>query len=218
MSTAGDITGRVSSTLFDETNVRWSEAELLEALSDAQREIVLMKPSANTVEESVQLAPGTLQDLPAGGVLLIDVLFNSGADGNSVGPAITQIDRTVLSTAMPNWRLATGAASRHYLYDDRTPKTFEVYPPQPDPAEQVVIAYSKVPAELSNTTDLLELDEIYNTPLYYLTLARAYSKTTGTQDFNKAAMYQQLGSNLVLGRKITKQEIHPEQQSERVKR
>ena len=46
---AGTITGanlllRIEDTLQDTTNVRWSEAELLRYINDAQREIVNLRP------------------------------------------------------------------------------------------------------------------------------------------------------------------------------
>lgn len=219
MSTAGEIISRVTKTLFDEGFDRWTEAELLEYITDSQREVVLLKPSAFTKNESFQLVAGTLQSLPATGLILIDVVASMGADGLTPGQSVTQIDRTILESVRPNWRTnIANVNARHYMFDDRDPKRFEVYPPQPDPAGYIQVIYAASPDAITANTDVLALDSIFDTPVYYLTLARCFSKTTGTQDFNKAAMYQQLAVNLITGRKVTKQEIHPEQMQERVKR
>lgn len=219
MTIAGEICGRASTTLFDETNVRWKEAELLEYLSDAQREAVLLKPTAFTKNEAVQLQPGTVQSLPAGGVALIDIGGNMGADGSTPGPGVTQIDRTVLESVRPDWRAATASVTaKHYLYDDRDPTRFELYPPQPDPAGYVQISYGAEPPKLSDVGDELSLSAIYDTALYYLVLARAFTKSSGTQDFNKAVGFQRIAHELITGRKVTKQELHPEQMQERSKR
>lgn len=63
---AGTITGanlllRIEDTLQDTTNVRWSEAELLRYINDAQREIVNLRPEASADHANVQLATGTEQ-------------------------------------------------------------------------------------------------------------------------------------------------------------
>lgn len=219
MTTAGEIAARVSKTLFDEAHGRWAETEIIGYVSDAQREVALLKPSAYTLNSSIQLEPGTTQSLPANGALLIDVLSSMGADGLTPGQSVTQIDRTVLESVRPNWRTVNGSmATRHFIYDDRDPLHFEVYPPQPDPAGYLQITYAAIPAVLVNAVDVIALADIYVTPIYYLALARCFAKTTGAQDFNKASAYQQLGVSLITGRKQSKQEIHPEQLQERVKR
>lgn len=219
MTTAGEIISRVNKTLFDETNVRWSEAELLEYITDAQKEVVMLKPSAYALNESVQLTTGTLQSLPANGLILIELAANMGADGNTPGKAVSQIDRTILESVRPNWRAETADINaRHYMYDDRDPNHFEVYPPQPATAGYVQLIYGAIPVDITDVADQISLKPIYDTPIKYLVLAQCFSKSTGTQDFAKASAYQQLAVGLITGRKQTKQQIHPEQMQERLKR
>ncbi|MBL3825164.1 MULTISPECIES: phage adaptor protein [unclassified Marinobacter] len=219
MTTAGEICSRASKTLFDETRVRWKEAELLEYLSDAQKEAVLLKPTAFTKNEAAKLQPGTVQSLPAGGVALVDIGGNMGPNGQTPGRGVTQIDRTVLESVRPDWRTETASVTaKHYLYDDRDPTRFEIYPPQPDPAGYVQISYGAEPPEVTAVGDELSLSAIYDTALYYLVLARAFTKSSGTQDFNKAIGFQRIAHELITGRKLTKQELHPEQMQERSKR
>lgn len=219
MTTAGEIVTRAARTLFDETNTRWGEAELLEYLSDAQREAVNLKPTAYSKSEAVPLQPGTRQTLPAGAVSLIDIGGNLGADGDTPGVSITQVDRTILEAVRPSWRSSTpNISAKHYLYDDRDPAAFEVWPPQPDPAGYAHATFAAETPVLSSTDDELALSAIYDTALYYLVLSRAYSKTSGTQDYNKALGFQRIAHELIVGRKMTKQEMHPEQMQERVKR
>lgn len=219
MTTAGDIVSRASTTLFDETNVRWSTSELLEYLSDAQKEIVLLKPTAFTKNEAVQLVPGTLQSLPAGGVELIDIGGNMGLDGQTPGRDISQIDRTALAASRPDWRSSTAnLVTRHYIFDDRDPTHFEVYPPRPNPAGYIQVSFVAEPDDIEDENSAIGLSEIYDTPLYYLVLSRAFTKSTGTQDFNKAASYLNIAHQLVTGRKLSKRELHPEQLAERAKK
>lgn len=219
MTTAGKICTEASKTLFDETQQRWDEAELLEYLTGAQREAVLLKPAAYTLNAAVQLQPGTVQVLPAGGVALVDVGGNLGADGNTPGASVRQIDRTVLEASRPGWRSDKPSVNaKHFMYDDRDPKHFAVWPPQPDPAGYVELTYCAEPPEVASTDDELVLSAVYDTALYYLVLARAFTKSSGTQDFNKALGFQQIAHQLITGRKVSKQELHPEQMQERTKR
>lgn len=219
MTIAGEVLSRVSKTLFDEAGARWTEAELLEYLTDAQREVVLLKPSAYTLNESVQLVQGSYQSLPANGVILVDVVANMGGDGATPGKSISQIDKEVLQACRPNWRTeAENSNTRHYMFDDRDPTKFEVYPAQPATPGYVRIVFGASPDAVTDVSDELTLSDIYDTSLYYLVLARCFSKTTGTQDFAKASSYQQLAVGLITGRKQTKQQFHPEQSPKRASR
>lgn len=219
MTIAGDIIDRAAITLFDDTKVRWSEAELLQYLSDAQREAVLLDPSAFTKNQAVQLAPGTVQTLPADGLALVDLGGNMGANGATPGRSVSQVGRTDLEASRPDWRAMTAnGAAQHFLYDDRDPTRFEVYPPQPNPGHYVQVVYAAEPPAITATTDPVALASMYDTALYYLVLARAFTKSSSTQDFTKAAGYQQIAHSLIVGRKATKQELHPTQLQERTKR
>ena len=65
---AGTLTGaniitRVQDTLQDTTSVRWSEAELLRYINDAQREIVNLRPESSADHANVQLVAGTEQTI-----------------------------------------------------------------------------------------------------------------------------------------------------------
>lgn len=164
--------------LLDETAIRWLEPELLGWLNSGQREIVLLKPNSCVKNEAVQMMAGTKQALPAGGLVLIDVVRNMGADGATPGRAITGVQRDVLDTVSPDWHSASAnAVAKHYVYDVRDPKNFYLYPPQPPATTQrVEIVYSVAPTELTATSDVISVDDIYEGCLIDYLLYRAYSK------------------------------------------
>ena len=81
--TLTNILSRVEDTLQDTTNVRWSEAELIRYVNDAQREIVNLKPDTSADHANVQLAAGTEQSIPTVGLRLINVVRNMSAAGSS---------------------------------------------------------------------------------------------------------------------------------------
>lgn len=219
MTTAGTICDQAAVTLFDDTHIRWALPELVGYLSDAQRDVVMLKPAAYTLNAAVQLAPGTVQSLPDGGLSLIDVGGNMGADGNMPGRSVTQTNRTDFERYRADWRSDTPSiVAKHFMYDDRDPSRFEVWPPQPDPAGYVNLVYTAAPPALVDENSEISLSDIYITPLVYLVLARAYEKSTGAQDFNKAQNYRATAAQMITGRKVAKQELHPEQMAERAKR
>lgn len=219
MTIASGIIARVSATLVDEAHDRWSEAELLGYVSDAQKELTLLKPSAYTKVVSHRLAEGARQTIPADGTNLIDIKHNKGTSGTDSGASVREIDRSVLESWLPDWRAATpDTNAQYFIYDDRTPTEFEVYPPQPAVTGYVELAYCAVPPDLATTSDPLVVHEIYDTVIVNLTLANALKKSTSALSVNQALAYQNLAHSLISGRKPAKPELHPEQIAERVKR
>jgi len=174
-----EVLDRAGIILQDTTNIRWPTAELLDWLNDGQREIVLRKPDAYTVSEAVVLVVSeTKQSIPAAGIQLIDIVRNLGVAGATPGRAVTRTERYILDTQRPDWNTETGTAEvKHYMFDERNPKVFYVYPPQPAASPGYVeVVYSSSPADLATAAATLTLDDIYSSALLDYVLYRAYSK------------------------------------------
>ena len=165
--------------LQDTTNIRWPTAELLGWLNAGQREIVLRKPDAYTISEAVALtASEAKQSIPAAGIQLIDIVRNMGTAGATPGRAVTRTERYILDSQRPDWNTETGSSTvKHYMFDERNPKVFYVYPPQPAVSPGYVeTVYSAAPAALAAAANTLTLDDIYASVLLDYVLYRAYSK------------------------------------------
>jgi len=186
---AGTITGanlllRIEDSLQDTTNVRWSEAELLRYINDAQREIVNLRPEASADHANVQLATGTEQAIPDVGLRLIKVVRNMSASGGSAtGKRVIRIvDREILDTLEPDWHdpTVTGEAAhttsvKHYVFDEDDPRKYYVYPGVAGNA-YVEIVFSRTPTDLANTSATLYIDDIYANAVIDYALYRAYMK------------------------------------------
>ena len=186
---AGTITGanlllRIEDTLQDTTNVRWSEAELLRYINDAQREIVNLRPDASADHANVQLATGTEQAIPDVGLRLIKVVRNmSAAGGSATGKRVIRIvDREILDSQEPDWHdpPVTGDAAhttvvKHYVFDEDDPRKYYVYPGVSGNAF-VEIVFSRSPTDLANTSATLYVDDIYANAIIDFVLYRAYMK------------------------------------------
>lgn len=178
-TTSASVIERALETLNDDTTtpVRWTKAKLLTWLNDGQRQIVKYKPDANVLTAAVQLAAGTKQALPAGGLQLVDITRNMGSDGSKPGRAIRKIGKAVLDSERPDWHSdAPKPVVQHYVFDIRNPKVFFVWPPQPvSNTHYIEEVYSATPPDATLGGNIT-IDDIYATDLYHYILHCAYSK------------------------------------------
>lgn len=191
-------------------NVRWSVAELLNWVSDAQRQIILMRPNANSQVTILPLVAGTRQSIPSDGWLLIKAVRNYTGLTGSPTRAIKQVQVELLDSFNPNWHADTPALQvQNYTYDILDQKAFFVYPPN-NGGGFVEINYSQMPGDLVNTTDVLDLDSIYLTPMVDYVCYRAFSKDAEYADGQLAANYYTSMSQAVLGRDQAEKEDSPD--------
>lgn len=172
--TVNSLLERVNQRLIDPGWVRWPRQELLDYLNDAVRAIVLRRPDANTSYQTFTCAAGTRQTLPPEAVRLIEVVRNVG-----IG-AVRFVPRATLDESYPDWQQGQSARrAAGYVYDERDPKTFWLYPG--------VLAGVEVELIISATPEMvtlgqvdaqaaLPIDDVYFNPLYDFVLFRAYSK------------------------------------------
>lgn len=125
---------------------RHAEADMVDALNDAQIAIAKFLPSSCSRVDSVRLVPGTKQSiqaipaayckpgdgstpsLPIQGNTLLDVVRNMGADGLTPGRAIRIVPGKTMDAQDRDWHTSVGTAVKAYVYDPATPRYFWVYP------------------------------------------------------------------------------------------
>lgn len=183
---ASEIIASVETTLLDPSNQFWQAEELVSYIDEAQRQIVNIKPDANARAEALKLASGTRQALPELAAQLIDVTRNID------GPAITAVDRRDLDRMAPDWTTQTAARTiEHYMYDERDPTAFLVYPPAYKNTK-VEVVYSATLEDLNNTHATLDLAHQYRSAIIEYVLYRAHSKDSQAAVPQRAqAHYQQ---------------------------
>lgn len=182
---ASDIIARVRTQLVDSGSVkRWTDAELLQWLSDGQRTVVALQPSASNAVAPVGLQAGARQAIPADGYLLLDVISNCNADGSIPGRTVRVTTKESLDALNPSWMAATRAAvAQNYTYDPNDQTHFMVYPPNTG-AGFVLLNYAQHPVELTELAQALVVNEIYRTALVDYVLFRAHQKDS---DFSGGA-------------------------------
>jgi hypothetical protein len=173
--TGTNIADRARRVLQDQAagGTRWLDAELLDWINDAQREVVVAKPEASGVITDITCVQGTKQSIPNTGIRLLSVIRNTG------GKSIRRVDRNVMDSENPDWHNATASnTADHYIFDTDAPTVFYVYPPQTATPGQIEINYSAAPTDLSALGDTIDLPDIYMNAILDFVLYRAYMKDT----------------------------------------
>lgn len=194
-------------TILQDTNpvgggVRWKDTELIQWINDAQREIVVAKPSANPATEVLTLVAGSLQTLPAGSISLIKCVrnMNKGVANDMPGRSVYASDLDAFIAEYPNWHDATDSLYAGedlsevnvYFYDDNSPREFYVFPPN-DGTGKLEVVYSKNPTDVSGANDPLTINDIYANQVVDYVLYRAYMKDAGNADTsNRAGRHYEL--------------------------
>jgi hypothetical protein len=176
---ASKIATDAAKDLHDPGFDRFVQDDHLEWINEGQREAVKLKPDVNTITDPVgkQLVAGTKQSLEEGELSLIKLVRNMGTDGQTPGKPITFVDMDHFSLHNPEWQTArANTVVSVYMLDDRFPREFYVYPPQPSSdqgyVERVVV---KLPSDIALIGDPITIEDQYESVLYDYNMFRALS-------------------------------------------
>lgn len=147
-TTAQSIIFSAQTTLMDDTGTRWPATELVVYLNDGQREIVMVRPDANSTKVTHTCTAGARQSLPAEAMALIDVTNMS----TGTYRALTKVDRKMLDAAQRDWLGLTPSANVvHFTYEATEPRVFFLYKP-PSAGVQVDLVVSMYPTDVAAPT------------------------------------------------------------------
>lgn len=198
--TAADIITRAGDIIQDQTNVRWPQAELLRWLNDGRREIAIARPDLYAMVAIVTLAAGTKQSIPADGARFLDAIRNFETDGTTPGNAVRPVQREILDAQSPDWHTHVAGEPKHFMFDERVPRTFYVYPPAAATAK-LEIAYSQAPTDITVDSTELTQEDIYAGALVDYVCYRAFNKdaTYAGNTQRAAAHYMQFKNSITEG-------------------
>ncbi|MBI9110321.1 DUF6682 family protein [Maridesulfovibrio ferrireducens] len=178
---AGEAVSDIRIALHDPDGVRFSDDVLLLHLTRAQRQVVMIRPDANSYVECVKLtAQSTKQEVPDQG-RFIGLVRNVKADG-SPGTAITSVERSSLDDSNLLWHMEPPSeVIDNYAFEEKVPTVYWVTPP---PAEEVRVEleYSRRPGALIHVEQEMALSDIFLGPIvnYVLYLCLAVNSTSAT--------------------------------------
>ncbi len=191
------LLSRIAVLLQDEDLVRWTPTSLQDWVNDGYRELVSLRPDANTVSAEHVCTAGARQTLAfADAIRLVSVSHNTAAASNKYN--VVLVSSASLDSQRRGWRAEAQAVSvEQYLFDPRTPKEFDVYPPAAATARLWVL-YSATPTphaltdtQLRNaaTSETIRVDDAFANALVDYVLYRAYSIDGESGSGGKAAAY-----------------------------
>ncbi|MCP3686564.1 MAG: hypothetical protein GY861_28330 [bacterium] len=172
---ASKIIADAAEAMLDEGYERYATADWLGFLNDGQNELVILKPDASVINQSVVQIAGTKQTLGAEDISLIKLTKNMGTDGTTPGTIIELVDERQFGIQNPDWNTTTADAEVIcYMFDDRDPKNYYVYPPQPTSSQGYVEIVTCVkPTDIASISSAINLDDIYEGALLNYILYRA---------------------------------------------
>ena len=160
----------------DASLYRWSDAEFLDAVNDAQGIIAVYRPDAFPLDTVATLVAGSKQSIPTGCYRLLDVVCNIAADGTTPGRAIRPTDRDTLDAFDPYWRNGTKRSEvKNFVYDERNPNVFYVNPPV-NAGVKAQLLCAKRPTALTATSQDLAIADSYFEAVFLFAMFRAYAK------------------------------------------
>jgi len=179
---------RIDTLDEDASNYRLTDLEILKMINNAQRFVVQHVPKANVVNDPWKLAAGILQTIPTGCIELVSVDFNMGTDGITQGAPIRIIEKEELDLLKPDWPTDTASAIvQLYMFNDKDPTHFYVYPPQPSSSQGYVRGpCSKSPTDIATTATAISIDDIFQSPLYHHACFQIFSMETDAYAPQKA--------------------------------
>lgn len=184
-----DLLRRFQTIMLDAKSARWSIAEAIDWMNDAASEIVLRRPAARAVTETVALLAGSLQSASSGAAQVLDVIRNLTTEGKP-GRAIRIASRHQIDDVDPNWHSKRPGITRHYMIDERSPTTFYVYPPAADGA-LVEMLVSKPPEAVKVVGDTVDIrPEFINAILNWM-MYRAHTKDSEYSQGAVASLHYQ---------------------------
>lgn len=186
-----DILYRAGLLLQDEEHIRWTETELIEWINEAAGALVRLYPPANTRPVIVSLMAGTQQKLTSSVLQLIDVVRNVAMDDTTIGRAIRLTERHLLDSADPDWHaMAPVGTVRHYIYDDRAPSVFYVYPPAIG-GTKIEMTLALLPDAVEGPDDQLDIGMEYVDSILNYVVYRCWSKDSEYANASMATAYYQ---------------------------
>lgn len=165
MTTAANIIDNdIGPALNDDAATVWNAAERLAALNQAVLAVVAARPDQFAAAETVALAAGWMQSIPAGGLAFVDL------------PGAQRRDLERANRMNPDWRNATAsAAPKAVFHDPRYPTRFQVFPPATAGASALVV-YAKTPAAMAVASDTVPVPDAYRPALVAYALFVLFSK------------------------------------------
>jgi hypothetical protein len=199
-----DIAVRYYQQTNDPNRLRTVEATLINWINGGQLLLALVRPDSSSQAILHTLLSGSAQGLPTGALRLLDVTRCVDPVQDKHLSTVSLVDRHALDSTVRNWHSATASnVIRHYVYDNRLPRVFYVYPPAKAGA-RLELFVSTVPTKVNVLTDQLSVPDTYLDAMLEYCLFRYYSYDTEYSQNPELANGRFKAMQVLLGVKLTR--------------
>ena len=181
-----DLVSKAQTLLQDATGTRWSGTELQGWLNDGYREIVVLRPDANTLIGEFTCAAGPRQNITTvfpSAIRVMEVIRNTAT--GSTKSRVRLATRKSVDGVRPTWYSDAGTVNIElFMFDPRTPREFLVFPPATT-AARLEVEFVAVPtphtlsaSELASpvTAEVIRVDDSFSGVLLDYMMYRGCSK------------------------------------------
>lgn len=196
----------VSFILNDVDHVTYTEPVLVNACNMSVRSVCSVRPDASTAMGQVILVDGVMQELPAGGLRLLDYGYRIDPDGQRM--PLNMVSRHDLDRLEPGWAAQPGGVVRELAYDERIPRLFWCVPPAVS-GSVVEVLYSTLPEPVVSLDDPFPLSDKYSPVIAEYILYLIFSRDSESQahqgkaSAHLQACYQLLGMKMQSDAKVS---------------
>lgn len=190
-----DLIKRVQRLLKDVDGVRWTQKDLLDCYNEALIAVVQNRPDTYSQVVTLTCENRARQNVPDEAYRLMDIIDNEVS-----GRAVVKTNRDTLDGMVPNWSATAGTDVEQFIYDEKSPRVFYIYPvPPADHVINILVARNPTPvviADFDNDASVMALDIIWLNPVINYMMYRAYM-IDGETEFNliQAKSYLQMFAN-----------------------
>ena len=185
MQPASVVINEAARLLLDKGNDKWPRSHLAHAIAFTLREIVGLRPYALSELDTMKLAAGYEQQVPADVVRWLGGVRNMGSDGATPGRTIVDGNWKTLKAFDPDlYGRRPGSEVREVYWDESTPRVFYTYPPVTSQTDvHIQFQGAKAPPDGStieqDETTVLPISEDYAATLLDGVMAYALSEQFG---------------------------------------
>lgn len=184
MGRVADIITRVRYTLRDASD-RYSDTSLLRKISEGQKDIV-KKAKLLRFKEQIAVLANVVEYTCTTNVLTIT------RASSYTGRKIPFATHEELDEKSINWEADTGNDIEAIVIDRQNKGIISVYPKQTVNYGNIFIFGSRTPADITDTTSLLDIDVIFDTALKYYVVAMCLHDNQDPVSRNKSAIFGKL--------------------------
>jgi hypothetical protein len=189
--TANDYILDAAELYGDTAYIRVTQATWIKYLNSAVRALILVRPDAGAVTESVQLVAGIKQTLPAVSLRLLDISRNLGADGLTAGKIVTPANRQHIDYANLLWPANAGDTSvENFSYDSNVPRIYYVTPPVIGTTDVYVeMSSSQLPTAMTTISSDDGIDDVFFEAIIQFILYKAFAADDESVEWEKSQKY-----------------------------